>query len=89
MRARFGRETEPARQVRVEDVEAARAEPESARLLVHEDVVTELDLSRQPRIRDAGDPIDLEPDETLVTLADRGYQAAPKPERHRPAPGSR
>ena len=69
VRARLRREPEPARQVRVEDVEAARAELEQARLLVHEHVVPDLDLASQPRIGDARDPVHLEPDEPVVPLA--------------------
>ena len=82
------REPEPARQVRVEDVEAARAELEQPRLLVHEHVVPHLDLARQPRIGDAGDPVHLEPDEPGQRFDDRGDGSASKPERHRPAPAS-
>ena len=69
VRAVLGREPEPARQVRVEDVEAARAELEQARLLVDEHVVAHLDLAGQPRVGDARDPVDLEPDEPSEPLA--------------------
>ena len=78
MRARLGGEAEPASQVRVEDVEAAGAELEHPRLLVHEHVVPNLDVAGQPRVRHARDPVDLEPDEALVPLRDRGDAAAPK-----------
>ena len=92
VRALLRREPEPARQVRVEDVEAARAELEQPRLLVHEHVVAHLDLARQPRIRDAGDPVDLEPDQPGMRSVDGGDRPTPKADwhlgRHRPAPAS-
>ena len=71
MRSLLRREPEPARQVRVEDVEAARAELEQPRLLVHEHLVPHLDLAGQPRVGDARDAVDLEPEEALVSLHER------------------
>ena len=68
MRAFLRREPEAAREVRVEDVEAARAELEQPRLLVHEHLVPHLDLARQPRVGDARDPVHLEPDEARHPL---------------------
>ena len=65
VRALLGREPEPARQVRVEDVEAAGAELEQPRLLVHEHLVPDLDLAGEPRVRDAGDPVYLEAHEPV------------------------
>ena len=61
VRVRRGLQTEPAREIRVQDVESARAEPELARLNVHEHVVSDLDRARQPRIRDARLAVDLDP----------------------------
>ncbi len=72
VRALLRRKPEPACQVRVEDVEAARAELEQPRLLVDEHVVAHLDLAGEPWIRDAGDPVDLEPDQPGVALRNRG-----------------
>ena len=63
VRARFRLELEPAREVHVQDVEAAAAELELSRLHVHDDVVADLDRPRHARIRDAGDAVDLEPHE--------------------------
>ena len=68
VRPLLGLEPEPARQVRVEDVEAARSELEQPRLLVHEHLVPHLDLAGEPRVGDARDAVDLEPDETREPL---------------------
>ena len=78
-----GREPQPAGQVRVEDVEAAGAELEQAGLLVHEHVVADLDRAGQTRVGDAGDPVDLEPDQPLARLEHGRDDPASKPERHR------
>jgi hypothetical protein len=86
VRAVLGDEAEPAGQVRVEDVEAARAERQLARLDVDEDVVVELDRARQSWIGDARGAVDLEPHESFVSLDDRGDASASKAERH---PGQR
>ena len=59
MRARLGGQVEAAREVGVEDVEAARAEPELARLDVDEHVVAQLDRPGQPRVGDARHAVDL------------------------------
>ena len=74
----LGPEPEPARQVRVEDVEPARPELEQPRLLVDEHLVADLDLAGQPRVGDARDPVHLEPDQTVLPLADRGDRPASK-----------
>ena len=86
-----GGKPEAAREVRVEDVEAAGAELEQPRLLVHEHLVPHLDLARQPRVGDAGDAVDLEPDEARQLLDDRRDEPRLRlsSERHRPAPASR
>ena len=77
---------EPACQVRVQDVEAAGAEPEEARLLVDEDVVALLDLARELGVRDARDPVDLEPHEPVEALRHRRDAPAPKGERQSAPP---
>src|SRR3954451_9280759 len=77
---------EPARQVRVEHVEAARAELELTRLDVDEHLVLQLDRPGERGIRHAGDPVDLEPDEPVMTLDDRRDPPAAQAKRHRPPP---
>ena len=84
VRALLGRELEAARQVRVEDVEPARAELELARLDVDEHLVVELDRAGQRRVGDAGDAVHLQPDELLVALMDRRDLPAAQAKRHRP-----
>ena len=74
-------------QVGVEDVEAARAELELRRLHVDEHDVADLHLARQPRVGEARPPVDLEPDEAVVALADRADRAPAEPERHQPSNG--
>jgi len=68
-----GREAEASRQVRVQDVEAARAEAQLERLRVHDDVVSERDRPGEPGIRDARTTVDLEARETRMALANRGH----------------
>ena len=87
MGSRRGREVEPARQVRVQDVEAARAESERARLHVDEHVVAEGDRAGDTRVRDARRTVHLATHEPLVALDDGGNGTAPKRERHRAARG--
>ena len=70
VRACLRGQLEPAREVRVEDVEAAGSELEVEGLDVHEHVVPERNRPRQLRIGDARPPVDLEPDEAVVSLPD-------------------
>ena len=65
-------EAEPARQVRVEHVEAARAQPELARLRVDEHLVAQRHGAGEARVGDARVAVDLEADEARVPLADGG-----------------
>ncbi len=91
--ARLGRQLEPARQIGVQDVEAARAEPELTRLHVHEHLVAERNRPGQARIRDARRAVDLAPHEPFHALDDRRDAAAAEAKRHRArrraAPASR
>src|SRR5215210_6264717 len=87
VRARDRSALEAAREVRVEDVEPARAEAELERLDVDEDLVPVRNGARQPWIRHARPPVDLEPDEAVLPLADRGD--APAAEAKHPAPRPR
>ncbi len=79
-------EAEPAREVGVEDVEAARAEPELARLDVDEHLVAERDGAGQARVGDAGLTVDLAADEPLMPLEHGRDGSPPQPERHQPVP---
>ena len=54
VRALLRGQAEPAREVRVQDVEPAGAEPELARLDVHEHFVVDFDGARQPRVGNTG-----------------------------------
>ncbi len=74
---------EAASEVRVEDVEAARAERELPGLRVHDHVVADLDRAGEARVGDAGLAVDLEPDEILVALRDRRDGAPAEAKRHR------
>ena len=78
VRVVLGAEVETARQVDVQHVEPAGTELELPRLDVHDDVVADLDRPRQARIRDARRAVDLEPDETVVLLENRGDAPASK-----------
>jgi hypothetical protein len=78
MRSGLGAEVETARQVDVQHVEPARSELELPRLDVHDDVVADLDRPGQARIGDARRAVDLEPDETVVLLENRGDAPASK-----------
>ena len=71
-------EVEATRQVDVQHVEPARTELELPRLDVHDDVVAHLDRPGQARIGDARRAVDLEPDETVVLLENRGDAPASK-----------
>ena len=84
VRAGGGGQPQSARQVRVEDVEPARAEAELTGLHVHEHLVVERDPPGQPRIRDARGAVHLEPDEAFEPLDDRRHAAAREAKRHRP-----
>src|SRR5262249_36000781 len=75
-------EVHPARQVEVQDVEAARAQPELAPLDVDDDVVAQRDGPGQSRIGDAWVPVHLDAGQTLVPLDDGGDAAAPQANRH-------
>jgi hypothetical protein len=77
---------EPARQVCVEDVEASRAELELPGLDVDDDLVADLDRPGQARVRDRRLPVDLEPGQVVVLLADAGDRAAPET-KHATRPG--
>jgi hypothetical protein len=70
-------EVEPAREVGVEDVEAAGAEAKLARLDVDEHVVPERDGAGEPRVGDAWRPVHLDPREAGVALDDGGDPTAP------------
>jgi hypothetical protein len=78
VRAGLPVEIEPAREVRVEKVEPARAEPELDGLHVHEHVVSERDRARQSRIGHARPAVDLQSHEPLVPLRHRRDGAAPE-----------
>ena len=82
VRALVRREPEPAREVRVEDVEAPGAEAELGRLDVDDDDVALLDRAREPRVRDARIAVDLEADEAVDALPDRADGPPAEPERH-------
>ncbi len=82
VRAVLDREPEPAREVRVEDVEAARAEAELDRLAVDEHDVADLDVPREPRVGDAGRSVHLEPEEPVEALPDHGHVAPAEPDGH-------
>ena len=76
-------EVETAREVDVQQVEAARPEAELARLDVDDDLVSLLDRACQPRVRDTRSAVDLAADELGQPLDD-GRDATPsKRERHR------
>jgi len=78
VRAFFGRELEAAREVHVEDVEAAGAESELTRLNIDDDIVADLNRTGQPRIREARLAVDLEPDEAVRPLDDAGDATSSK-----------
>ena len=82
MRSSLRGQLEAAGEVRVQHVEASRPEPELDGLVVDENVVAERDGPRQRRIRDARTLVHLEPDESVVTLHDRGHPSPPKRDRH-------
>ena len=82
VRALGALQLEAAGEVRVEDVESARTEAELAGLDVGEHVVAERDGPGERRIRDAGVPVDLEPDEAVVALGDRRHPPSTQHERH-------
>ena len=73
MRIGLGAEVEPAGEIHVEDVEAARAEAELARLDVHDHVVALLDRAGEPRICDARRAVHLAADELRQPLDDRRH----------------
>src|SRR5919204_250937 len=77
------RETEPARQVRVEDIEAAGSEGEVAGLDVDDHLVAEDDRARQLGIGDTGLALHLTANETFVPLGDRGHRPTAEAKRHR------
>ena len=83
---RAGRGGEPgaAGQVRVQDVESTRAEPELARLDVDDDVVAERDRAGQLGIGDARHAVDLAANEALVPFDDRADGPAAEAKRHAP-----
>ena len=84
VRAGFRGEPEPAGEVRVQDVEAAGAQPEVSRLRVHDHVVTERDRPGQQRVGDAGSAVDLDPGQPFVPLEHRGDDSAAEAKRHAP-----
>ena len=80
-------EPEPARQVRVQHVEAAGAEAELARLRVHDHLVAERDRAGQPRVRDARRAVHLDPRRApRAARATAVTRAAPEAKRHSRAP---
>ena len=68
MRSFLGLESQPTRQVRIDDVKPARPELEQPRLLVDEHLVPDVDLAGQPRVRDTRNPVHFEPDQTVEPL---------------------
>ena len=86
-RRRLQRQT--AREVGVEDVEAARAEPEVARLRVDEHGVTDLDRARLTRVGDARRAVDLAPHELVEPLGDRRHGSPAERQRHVSSPWPR
>ncbi len=89
VRARLRGQLETAREVHMEDVEAARAETKLPRLDVHDHVVALLDLPGHPRVRDTRLTVDLAADQLGQPLDDRRHASPPKRERHRGARGRR
>ena len=83
MSAWLGGQIQAAREIRVDNIETARPEPELARLHVDQNVVVERNRSGQARVGDAGAAVDLEPEEPFVLLEHGGDLPPPKAKRHR------
>jgi hypothetical protein len=64
------RQAEPAREVRVEHVEPARAEAEIGGLDVDEHLVADRDRAGEVRVRDARSPVHAQAHETVGALDD-------------------
>lgn len=75
MGSRIGRKIEAAREVRVEDVEAAGPQAELDRLDIDDHLVTDGHRARQAGVRDAVSPVHLKPHEPIETL-DHGPDGA-------------
>jgi hypothetical protein len=84
VRAGLGDEPEPTGQVDVENVEAAGAQAEVARLRVHDHLVAERERPGQPRVRDTRNAVDLDSRHAFVPLEHCGDGAASEAKRHAP-----
>ena len=89
VRAVLGAEVQPTREIHVEDVEPAGAEPEFPRLDVDDHLVAFLHRPGEAGVGDARRTVDLAADELRQPLDDRRHAPSPKRERHRAARATR